>query len=448
MKKHYQKSASGTFAKVKALLMLLCVSGIAQAQLSGNYTIDATKTTGGTNYASWSAFASAIGTSGVSGAVKVTVMNNETTASVVTFNAISGASSTNTITIDGNGTTLSSSSANEAIHFNGADYISLSNLTIQKTGTGTAQTGIRFSNASDYNTLNGLTIEFTAQTSSSTAGGAYIAFASATSLTTTTTGQNGSFNSIKNCMMRTTNSNAPGPTYGIIDQQSTSFYTSTANNNTFEGNTIRNFFLTAIYNRYTNGEQFIKNDISRLAASSSSPCNTIMYGIWTYYTYGTNRSTSYKGNNFHDMPYAGASASSTSNYINTYYTLFGWYQYGSATNPFTFDGNTTRNVVAYSQFFHTYLYYAYCIDFTNNIVDKNQSYTTSTNYTHWMYYCYDNNIINNTFTNNRFNNMGSGGTTYLFYNWYNYNSVRSVNVWEDNRVDSNSSSGNFYTTYL
>ena len=99
MKKHYNRTANGFFAKVKALLMLLCVSGIAQAQLSGNYTIDATKTTGGTNYASWSAFASAIGTSGVSGAVKVTVMNDETTSATVQFNGISGASATNTITM-------------------------------------------------------------------------------------------------------------------------------------------------------------------------------------------------------------------------------------------------------------------------------------------------------------------------------------------------------------
>jgi len=280
---------SGRTFKFGVLSLLSCMASFANAQLSGSYTINSASATSGTNYASWSAFASAIGTSGVSGAVRVTVMTDETTASVVTFNAISGASSTNTITIDGNSKSLLSSSANEAINFNGADYISLSNLTIQKTGTGTAQTGIRFSNASDYNTLNGLTIEFTAQTSSSTAGGAYIAFAwSATSLTSLTTSQNGSFNSIKNCMMRTTNSAAPGPTYGILDQQSTAFYTSTANNNTFEGNTIRNFFWSAIYNRYTNGEQFINNDISRVAASSSSPCNTTLYGIWTYYTYGTN----------------------------------------------------------------------------------------------------------------------------------------------------------------
>ena len=69
MKKHYNKSANGIFMKMKALLMLLCLSGVARAQLSGNYTINSASATSGTNYASWSAFASAIGTSGVSGAV-------------------------------------------------------------------------------------------------------------------------------------------------------------------------------------------------------------------------------------------------------------------------------------------------------------------------------------------------------------------------------------------
>ena len=322
MKIYYKITKSLAFLKFKMLLMLLCLAGVANAQLSGNYTIDATKTTSGTNYASWSAFASAIGTSGVSGPVRVSVLSNETTANVVTFNAISGTSSTNTVTITGNSNTLSSSSANEAIPFIGADYVSISGLTIQKTGTGTAQTGIRFTNVSDYNTIASCTIEFTAQTTGSTAGGAYIAFAtSGTSLTTTTTTQNGSFNTVRNCLMRTTNTNAPGPTYGIIDQQSTSAYTSVRNNNTFEGNTIRNFFFYGIYNQYSNGEQFINNDISRMAASSSSPCNLTVYGIWTYFTYSTNRSTAYRGNNFHDMPYAGAPVNSTTNYINIYYTI-------------------------------------------------------------------------------------------------------------------------------
>ena len=58
------------------LALGLMVSGMSNAQLSGNYTIDAGTATGGTNYNSWSAFVSAITTSGVSGAVKVTVTGN------------------------------------------------------------------------------------------------------------------------------------------------------------------------------------------------------------------------------------------------------------------------------------------------------------------------------------------------------------------------------------
>jgi hypothetical protein len=148
------------------------------------------------------------------------------------------------------------------------------------------------------------------------------------------------------------------------------------------------------------------------------------------------------------MPYSGASSSSTTNYINTYYTFFGWYNYGTASRPVTFNGNTTRNVVSYTQFFHAYLYYAYAVDFVNNIVDKNQSYQNTTNYMHWFYYCYDNDIAGNRITNNSFSNVGTGGTTYLFYNWYNYNSVRSLNRLEDNRLDSNVSAGNIYCAYL
>ena len=79
MNTYYKITKSVNFLKQKMLLMLLCLAGVANAQLSGSYTIDASQTTGGTNFASWSAFASAIGTSGVSGAVTVKVVNDETT---------------------------------------------------------------------------------------------------------------------------------------------------------------------------------------------------------------------------------------------------------------------------------------------------------------------------------------------------------------------------------
>ena len=87
-------------------------------------------------------------------------------------------------------------------------------------------------------------------------------------------------------------------------------------------------------------------------------------------------------------------------------------------------------------------------NFINNVVDKNESYLNTTNYLHWFYYSYDNNIAGNRITNNLLSNIGTGGTTYMFYNFFNYNSVRTVNLFEENRIDSNRCAGSIYTAYL
>ncbi|MBM3938228.1 MAG: hypothetical protein FJ333_06185, partial [Sphingomonadales bacterium] len=391
--------------------MLLCLAGVANAQLSGSYTINSASATGGTNYATWSAFASAIGTSGVSGAVKVTVLTDETTSSTVQFNAISGSSSTNKITIDGNGKKLISSAVYEGIFFNGADYVCISNLGIQKTGTGTIQTGIRFANNSDYNEISGCTIDYTAMTAASTAGGAYIAFASSqTSLTTVSTTNNGSYNKIINNIMQTSAANSAGPCFAIVDQQSSSFYTSVANNNSFEGNTIKNFYFYGVFNRYTNGDQFINNDFSRENASSSSSTSSTMYGIYSYYAYSTNRSTAYNKNNFHDLPRKGVSLGSTP--LNYFYGIFAYYNYGTTSNPVSLDGNIMQNINVYYQYFGHYLYYNYVVDIKNCVFDNVDAYASGyQNYAYRIYYGSDYNMIGNVIKNC---DAGMVGTGYFY----------------------------------
>jgi PKD repeat protein len=429
------------------LLMLLCLAGVANAQLSGSYTINSASATGGTNYATWSAFASAIGTSGVSGAVNVTVMTDETTSATVTFNAISGASSTNTIAIDGNGKKLSSSATYEAIGFNGADYVTIKNLIVQKTGTGTIQTGIRFYNNSDYNEINGCTIDYTAMTGGTTAGGAYIAFASSqTSLTSTSSTNNGSYNKIINNLMQTTAANSAGPCYGIMDQQSTSTYYSAANNNSFEGNTIKNFYFYGVYNRYTNGEQFINNDFSRANATSSSSTSTTMYGIYSYYVYSTNRSTAYNKNNFHDLPRAGVSLGSTPLYY--FYGIYAYYNYGTTTNPIKLDANIFKDINVYYYYYGHYLYYNYVMDITNNTFDNVDAYAGGyQSYAYRNYYGSDYSMIGNTIKNC---DAGMVGTGYFYgvYNYYIYNSYRSNNLFEDNQIIDNNAGYYNYAVML
>ena len=144
--------------------------------------------------------------------------------------------------------------------------------------------------------------------------------------------------------MRTTATNSAGPWYGITCIGNTSSYSSVADDNSITANKIQNFYYSSIYNYYSNGNQFVDNDISRSNATSSSPMSTSPYCIYSYYTYGTNRSTVYRNNNIHDLPYVGATSSSTTNYISIFYGMYAYYNYGTTTNPFVIDKNTFKNI--------------------------------------------------------------------------------------------------------
>jgi hypothetical protein len=129
----------------------LCASG-----LSGAYTINSAMATGGTNFSSFSDAASELNACGVSGAVTFTISAGTYNESLV-LNDISGASTTNTITFDGVDTattsiTHSSTSDEPTIYFNGADHVTIQNLTVSNTSTSDAW-GIMFQNSSDSNTI-------------------------------------------------------------------------------------------------------------------------------------------------------------------------------------------------------------------------------------------------------------------------------------------------------
>ncbi len=108
-------------------------------QLSGSYTINGSSPTAGTNYQTFTAAVSALSTSGVSGAVTFNVLAGTYTEQVV-IPAISGASTTNTITFKGLGdlTTLSAtpSSTNlPVLSLVSASHIIIDSLKIEVLGT-------------------------------------------------------------------------------------------------------------------------------------------------------------------------------------------------------------------------------------------------------------------------------------------------------------------------
>jgi PKD repeat protein len=241
-------------------MLLLCFSNTSFAQLSGNLTIDKNSPASATNFTSFQALFTALSSQGVNGPVTVDVSNGPYTERV-SANSISGASSTNTITINGNGQVLqytaTSSSNRHTIRFNGTDWVTLKNLTIRGLGT-TYAWGIRYYNNANNNTVDGCTIEIPNMNSTSNRNSAGIcATSSTTSLTST--GNNCRNLTVTNCTI--TGGATRGPYYGIVLYSQ--FSDGTTANHKITNNTIKNFRYHGVRLSRTGGAEIEDNDFYR-----------------------------------------------------------------------------------------------------------------------------------------------------------------------------------------
>jgi hypothetical protein len=318
-------------------MAILLSSNVALGQLSGTVSIG----TGGT-YTTWSSFATALSTNGHSGGLTVDILSDLTESNIVYLKSTSTGSSTNTITINGNNKKLTSSSENAALILDGLDYVTIKELVIDKTSTATNVKGIQLMNGADYNTIDKCTIYFsalTASNSSTSTGGAYVVISnSTTALLSSSVTYAGIYNAIQNCKMYT-RSGSPGPTAGVFINGSSSRYTSNPTNNTVKDNTIENFFYYGMYTTYTNGDQFVDNNISRANSTTNNISATAMV-FYSTYTYSTNRSTKIEGNYVHDLPFEG----STNSGPTTLYGVYSLYNIGNSTNYFTIEKNRFEDI--------------------------------------------------------------------------------------------------------
>src|SRR5687768_15869275 len=130
MKKNYLKNCG---------LAILMFAGSTQlgAQISGTVTINSAGS-GTTNYTSFSALATALNGAGVNGPLIVNVLNGPYVEQF-SLNAITGASSVNRITINGNSQLLQfnpiSTGSPWVIGLNGTDYLSINNLNVESINT-------------------------------------------------------------------------------------------------------------------------------------------------------------------------------------------------------------------------------------------------------------------------------------------------------------------------
>ena len=181
---------------------LLFLNAFSSAKV-GNYTIDSSKATSGTNFNTWVDFQQSIVSSGVSGMVYVDVLTDDLSNSQIVFAAIPGVSNANRIFINGHGKKLTANISDAVILFDGADYLQVDSLQIENSSTNPLAIGIRFKNNSDYNTISRCFIELSGLANTSANSGAYIAFAdAANALTTASNKSTGSYNTLQYNVMQ------------------------------------------------------------------------------------------------------------------------------------------------------------------------------------------------------------------------------------------------------
>jgi hypothetical protein len=237
--------------------------------VNGNFTINSSLPTSSSNFISFTDAIDYI-KCGINGPVEFTVApGTGPYIEQVVIPDIYGTSSTNTITIKGNGNTLSYTSSNTAnragIHLNGADHVTIDSLIIDGSA-GTYAWGIVLTNTADSNTIKNCVINIGNVASTSINYAGIVLNGSATG--TAASGNNGNGNLFyKNEII--------GGYYGFYIYGNSTGPTLN-NNNQIIANTIKDSYFYGIYAIYqSSGFVVSKNEIYRPTRSVSST----IYGI-------------------------------------------------------------------------------------------------------------------------------------------------------------------------
>jgi hypothetical protein len=247
--------------------------------LSGTFTINPTLPLSATNYYSLRDLATTLSCVGVSGPVTINFAPGIGTLNEnVAFGIIAGASATNTITINGNGNTISAGSS-PIVTFAGTRFVTWDSLNIVGAGS-FAGFGVHLSGNSQFITISRSTIDV-GLTSSATSNAGIVA--SGNTATATTAGSNAQNISILN-------NRIIGGYYGICLVGNTGYLNNTGH--IIANNSLTNFHLYGIYLANSDTVSILNNDLSRL----NRPTFTTFYGI-----YGTTtRNTQVIGNKIRD----------------------------------------------------------------------------------------------------------------------------------------------------
>jgi trimeric autotransporter adhesin len=276
------------------------------ALVQGTFTINSAQPTGGTNFISYNAAYDYI-KCGINGPVIFNVVpGSGPYTEQLSMIAVPGASATNTVTFNGNGTTLQflSTNTNEraVIKLNNTDHMRFDSLNITALGTTTTEYGfgVQLINNADSNIFRNCRININT-TSTSTNYAGIVMSSSNTSATTagTTICDDNTFD----------NNTITGGYYGITMVGSTSV---AVQRNKVTRNKFRDQYLYGIYLLGNFDAQIESNDITK-AVTTISP--TLGYGIFVT---SLNTKVNISKNKIHDI--FNAQPATTNDFYAIYHT--------------------------------------------------------------------------------------------------------------------------------
>ncbi|MBL7930282.1 MAG: T9SS type A sorting domain-containing protein [Bacteroidia bacterium] len=363
-----------------------------KAQISGIVTVNNAAATGGSNYQTFGALASALNTSGINGTLQVNVLtgtNSGVYNEQVSFNQISGMSATNTITINGNGCLLQfncTSGAPYIMQLNGTDYLTVNNLRMQSTNN---SYGIicMLVNASDRNTFTSCTFSCASNAVTGTSNCPWALTASQTGLSCCSA--QGSYNTVKTCTLFS-------GYYAIYCYGNTGSPRST--NNSFIDCRITDWYARCMYTLY-------QKNFKVTGCTFDRDTRTTFNSVTNYFLYGSGmEGCKFEGNIIRDLFVGNTSAT------NTFYGFLYFGETGDPANRNSFKNNLVKNIEHNgNMWFFYYNYYNTHNDYHHNTFVMDAASSISNGQHYWFYYCMNSSGSTNTYNNNLFT-ITTGGT--------------------------------------
>ncbi len=361
----------------------------------GAYTLDPALPYSSTNFVSFTQLALALDVCGITGPVTINVAPNSAFYEQITFKQVTGASATNTITINGNNASLAYRSTNtnerNTMELRGTDYMTIDSLRILALGSVTGEYGtvLRLTDGANYNTISNC--QLIGDTASTLSNFACFSISGVNSgAATSSSGASGDYNLIENNLMR-------GGYYGLVCNGQSA---DSANGNIIRNNRVRDFRYYGLYTYYNNGITIEGNDVSR-------PFRTNLTTSYSVYIYGMSGGV-VVANRIHDLMQQNTTLNAS---------IYGMYMSqmtGTSSRPNLVANNLIYNLQGGGTIYGLYPTTASYTDIVHNTVVINDPASVATASTYCVYASGtlgDVNIQNNLVYLER----GGTATKYLVY---------------------------------